>query len=142
MDQQKAFSIILRGRALQFYFGNYHGKHNTIGDLYNRARERFLTGKQVRALLCEWVYINFNTSMSKNSDTKGTEYPETLFSWLQDAQSSLTKEYQNEAILQNKVLKAVKNVESCILAYFKTTSDLPGIITDLHASSDAISPRR
>lgn len=142
IDRPEAFEIMLTGHSLQFYFDNFQGKRDTIANLYNGIRERFLTMEHVRALLREKDSTNFNIVMSKNPDKKGTECLEILVSPLQDIQSVLIMEYQNKMVLLKKLLNAVKDVESCKRAYFKPASDLPGIIADLHASLAATLSRR
>lgn len=62
MERPKAFSIMLTGRALQFYFENYQEKRVTIDDLYNGLRKRFKMKEHVRALLREWDSINLAKS--------------------------------------------------------------------------------
>lgn len=91
-----------------------------------------MTKKHVRALLRKWDAINLTKIMPRNPDKRVTECLELLFSRLQDIQSGLKMEFHNEMILQNKLLNAVKDVDSCKLAYLKTAPDLPKIIADLH----------
>lgn len=55
-----------------------------------------------------------------------------LHSWLPSA-------CFNYGIFKNKFLNAVKDVEACLLAYFKPSETVEGIICDLH-SSLAIKP--
>ena len=54
-------------------------------------------------------------------------------------QSGLPSAYRNDEIFKNKLLNAVKDVESCRFAYFKPADTVEGLISDLH-SSLAIEP--
>lgn len=57
-----------------------------------------------------------------------------LIEKLSDIQTSLPLEYRNGKILLDKLPNALRDVESCRLAYHKTASMIQGGISALHAS--------
>lgn len=134
VERSKAFSIMLYGHALQFYFDELQGKRLTVDQLCDGMRKRFLTEEHTRAILHEWESIKLQSIMSRNGEKKPIECLEILVALLQDIHSGLSKEYCNEVILRSKLLNAVKDVDVCKLAYFKPATDLSGIIADLHSS--------
>lgn len=76
--------------------------------------------------------------MSENSGKKAIDCLDLLVTRLEDIQSGLTKDYQKEVFLKNKLLNAVKDIEACKLAYYKPADDLEGVIADLHSSLAAM----
>lgn len=75
--------------------------------------------------------------MRQNIGKKPTEYTELRLERLQAIQSGLSKKDHSKIIVQNELFNVVEDVEECKLTYFKPVSDLPGIISELHASLDA-----
>ena len=57
-----------------------------------------------------------------------------LIGKLSDIQTSLPNEYRNDTILWNKLLNAVRDVDTCCLACDKPTDNFQGFISDIHAS--------
>lgn len=47
-------------------------------------------------------------------------------------QSVLSLIYKRKVVLRNKLLDAVKNIDSCRVSYFKPSKTFPGVIYDLH----------
>lgn len=137
-DKPKAFSIMLTERALQYYFDHLQGKRLNFDNLCDAIRRRFLTEEHTRGLLREWESITLEAVMSENSGKKATECLDILIARLEDIQSGLTKDYQKEVFLKNKLLNAVKDINACKLAYYKPAEDLEGVIADLHSSLAAV----
>lgn len=59
---------------------------------------------------------------------------QNFISRLKDIQAGLTKVYQKDAFLKNKLFNAVKEIEARKLAYYKRDSDMGAIIADLNSS--------
>lgn len=137
-DKPKAVSIMLKERALQYYFDHFQGKSLSFDGLCGAIRKRFLTEEHTRGLLREWDIITPETIMSENSGKKATECLDLLVARLEDIQSGLTKYYQNEVFLKKKLLDAVKDIEACKLAYYKPADEFEGVIYDLYSSLAAV----
>lgn len=127
-DKPRAYSIILRGLALQHYFDALQGRVFDLIDLVQATRERFITPEYTRALIQQWDDTTLHTVMTSSRDKTGNECLEILVSKLQNIQSSLPTPYKREEILHNKLLNAVKNIEACKLAYFKPADLLSGLL--------------
>lgn len=72
--------------------------------------------------------------MASNLDWFSLSCFELIIENILDIQSSLSSEYRNESVLQNKLLIAIKYVKSCQLAYYKPAETVQGVISDLHVS--------
>lgn len=145
-DRHRAFSIMLIGNARQYYFDNLKSESLDLSSLEKAIKMRFQTPERTRALLREWEMVTLNSIIASNTSKSPTECLELLIEKLSDIQTSLPKEYRSEIILRNKLLNAVRDVESCRLAYHKPAETVQGVISDLHASiaamknSDSSSP--
>lgn len=53
---------------------------------------------------------------------------------IQDIQCCLPKPYQNDVIMRDKLLNAVRETEVCRLAYLKPSPTLHGVISDPQSS--------
>lgn len=125
---------MLSGHKLRFYFDKYKGKRVNFDKLIDGIRNRFITKEHIRALIREWDGITLASIMEKSVSKKLTDCLKLLVRRLQNIQAGLKNEYKNEAILQNKLLKTVKDIDACKLAYFKSTDSLSSIISDLQPS--------
>lgn len=63
--------------------------------------------------------------------------PGKLVEKLSDIQTFRLSEYRDERILRNKLLNAVKDVDSCQLAYCRPPDTVQGVISGLHASLES-----
>lgn len=133
-ERRKAFSIMLCSAASQFYFDQLQGKGLSLAGMAEKICSRFQTAERTRALLREWESLSLPSIMTQNQGKSATFCLETLINRLSEIQVCLPMEYRNDTIFKNKLLNAVKDVESCRLAYQKPAPSLQGIISDLHAS--------
>lgn len=98
------------------------------------VNSRFQTTKHTCALLWEWKALALKKIMVTNTEKEPSTCHESLFEKLLDIQTSLPSEYRSERILHNKLLNAVRDFESCLLAYHKHTDAVQEVISDQHAS--------
>lgn len=138
-DKSRAFSIMLTGRARDFYFDNLRGKSMSFTQLTSAIKRRFITAEHERTLVREWDSLNLQTVIAENIGKPRKQCLEDLVSRMHALQSGLPNAYCNDEIFKNKLLNAVKDVEECRFAYFKPAETVEGLISDLH-SSLAIQP--
>lgn len=138
-DKQRAFSIMLAGRARDFYFDNLRGKDFTFDEMTAAVKRRFITAEHERSLVREWDNLSLNAIIADNVGRPRKHCLEELVTRMHALQSGLPGAYCNDEIFKNKLLNAVKDVEECRFAYFKPASTVEGLISDLH-SSLAIEP--
>lgn len=139
-EKKRAVSIMLTGRARDFYFDNLQGKQLAFEEMIMKVKRRFITAEHERTLVREWDSLTLRGIISENAGKPKKYCLEELVSRMHSLQSGLPKAYCNEDIFMNKLLNAVKDVEACQLAYFKPTATVEGLISDLH-SSLAIEPQ-
>lgn len=118
--RRKAFSIMLCSAASQYYFDHLQGKDLSLQEMAKRLSKRFQTGERTRALLREWESLSLPYVINQNLGKPATDCLELLVNRLAEIQVCLPMEYRNDTIFKNKLLNAVKDVESCRLAYQKT----------------------
>ena len=129
-----AFSIMLAGRARDFYFDNLRDKGLSFEELVAAVKRRFITAEHERTLVREWDSLSLNAIMSENVGKPRKHCLEELVGRMHALQSGLPSAYRNDEIFKNKLLNAVKDVESCRFAYFKPADTVEGLISDLHSS--------
>lgn len=85
--------------------------------------------------------MNWSKTKANNNGKSTTQYLELLINRHQDINLSLPIEYHNGTIISIKLLKTVKDIDTCKLAYFKPTDSIQGIISDLYASRKSYAPK-
>lgn len=133
-EKHRAFSIMLTGRARDFYFDHIRGSNCSFNDMTSSVKRRFITAEHVRTLVREWDSLTLEGIMSENVGKPSKFCLEELVSRMHSLQSSLPAAYANEERFKNKLLNAVKDVDACKLAYFKPAPTVEGLISDLHSS--------
>lgn len=130
-NKQRAFSIVLTGRARDFYFDNSQGKDLTFEHTTTALKRWFITAEHERTLLREWDNLSLNAIISENVGKPQKYCLEELVSRMHALKLSLPGAYRNDKIFENKFLNASKDVEACRFAYFKPASTVEGLISDL-----------
>lgn len=102
--------------------------------LLKAVNDCFQTPERTRAFLREWDGLTLESIVSKNCSKSPTKCLKMLITKLTDTQSSLQKEYCNDTILRNKLLNAIRNFESCHLAYHKRPGTFQSKSSDEYAS--------
>lgn len=100
-DKPRAYSIILSGLALQYYFDTLRGRNLNLTELVEPTRKRLITTEHTRTLIRQWDEMTLQSVMSTKRDKSATECLEILVSKLQDIQSALPIAYKSEEILHN-----------------------------------------
>lgn len=133
-DRHRAFSIMLIGNARQYYFDSLKPCNLNHKGFEDAMKSRFQTPERTRALIREWDTLTLNKLVASNPTKTHSESLELLIGKSSDIQTALPSEDRNETIMKNKLLNAVRDVESCRLAYHKPADTVQGVISDLHAS--------
>lgn len=124
---------MLMGNARQFYFDSLKKKNLSIEELEMADKSRFKTPERVHALLREWESLSLKSVTTSSLKNSLSACLKNLIERLSDIQSSLPAKYHSEKILLYKILNAVRDVESCKLAYHKPADIVQGVTSDLHA---------
>ncbi|POS82535.1 hypothetical protein EPUL_006818, partial [Erysiphe pulchra] len=105
-----AFSTILKGMALEYYFYSCcQGSTLTISQLIRRFQEHFGGEEHGRNILREWNQVNLRDMFHKNSSMeKGLVFYE-MIQILRAKQRGLDREYQTDSAFRNKIISACSN---------------------------------
>lgn len=104
-----------------------------LDGLNKSMKDRFQTGERARAFLRDWETTSLTSIMSKNNGKLPSVCLDILIDKLSEIKVSIPLEYRNDTIMKKRLLKAVKDVDACKLAYQKPLDSLQGIMYDLHA---------
>jgi hypothetical protein len=129
-----AFSIMLKGRASNFYYDKLSGRSYDFQTMINLTRAHFETEENHQKYLSEWRETTLLRTTSENPDKSKLECFELTVDKLQKVQRGLTKEYQYEHNLRDQVINACRGVEECNLALYKPSPTFEGICAELRSA--------
>jgi len=129
-----AFSIMLKGRASNFYYDKLSGRSYDFQTMINLTKAHFETEENHQKYLSEWRETTLLRTISENPDKSRLECFELTVDKLQKVQRGLTKEYQYEHNLRDQVINACRGVEECNLALYKPSPTFEGICAELRSA--------
>lgn len=130
----KAFSIMFKGHALQYYLDSIKSRLLSSDETCRFVRQSFEPEEQTRALIREWDNLSLPLVMNQNAGESQTNCLNFIISHLTDIQSALLDEHHPKNILKNKILNSINDVPQCKLAYQKPANTIHGVIPDLHSA--------
>lgn len=116
---QREFLFMPHGPARQYYFDKLRNKNLCLLKLSPKIWKSFYTEEQASAIHLKWKAVPLRSTTAEHPDKTATENLKKLVSRLQDVQILLLAEYQNNSILHNQLLNAVRDVASYCFAYHK-----------------------
>jgi hypothetical protein len=129
-----AFSIMLKGRASNFYYDKLSGRSYDFQTMINLTRAHFETEENHQKYLSEWRETTLLRMISENPDKSRLECFQLTVDKLQKVQRGLTKEYQYEHNLRDQVINACRGVEECNLALYKPSPTFEEICAELRSA--------
>ncbi|KAJ0163968.1 hypothetical protein CTA2_2026 [Colletotrichum tanaceti] len=139
-----AFSMMLKGRALDFYYYrlcevDVDSPRDFLA-MVRRVREYFETQDRLFQYDAEWNNISLRSIILENPRKTTAECFELLLDKLYILNGALnTERPQTHGILRYKVLIACKGVEECKLCLFKPAPTFEGVCSQLRSSIGIIS---
>ena len=133
-DKVKAFSVMLRKTALDYFYRQVKNRATTIQSLQKAMTSRFETEERTRALVRQWDSLSLARIISDNSGKTTTQCLEHLIDRVSKLQHTLPPAYAEDYVVRNKLLNAVRHVPECQLACQKPASTIHGVIADLQAA--------
>ena len=133
-EKPKAFSLMLTGVALEYYFSHVKGVISNFDAMVEKVKQRFLTEERTLTMTQEWESTSLSTYIKENPSLTKKEVARQDDFRLQELQICLPKEYRSDVILKNKLLSACAGIDECRLARQKVASTVEGVIADLHTS--------
>lgn len=131
-EKPRAFSVMLTGVALEYYFTNAKGVITDFDGMVGKVKSRFLTKERTLAMTQELESTSLVRYISEKAPLSKKECLNKMVSCFQELQMCLPKDYRSDFILKNKLLSACSNVEQCRLARQKVAPTVEGVIADLH----------
>ena len=136
--KSKAYSLMLKGQALDHFFTNLRSTTATVpfNDLCNSTRNYFETTEYRRSQLNKWNSITLRTVMAdtKNTGKSTKECLQLLITELRHIQPSLDSSLRTDLFLHSKLITACQDIPACEYACFKPSDSLSGLINDLQSS--------
>ena len=133
-DKVKAFSVMLRKTALDYFYRQVKNRATTIQSLQKAMTSRFETEERTRALVRQWDSLSLARIIRDNPGTTTTQCLERLIDRVSKLQHTLPPAYAEDYVVRNKLLNAVRHVPECQLACQKPASTIHGVIADLQAA--------
>ncbi|KAI6245784.1 hypothetical protein HI914_06260 [Erysiphe necator] len=129
-----AFSTMLKGMALEYYYSCCQGSTLTISQLIRRFQEHFEGEEHRRNMLREWNKVNLRNMFHKNpSKEKGLVFNE-MVQILRATQRGLDREYQTDSALRNKIISACSDIPACSSAILQQTHSIIALCNNIYAA--------
>ncbi|KAI6248703.1 hypothetical protein HI914_02685 [Erysiphe necator] len=129
-----AFSTMLKGMALEYYYSCCQGSTLTISQLIRRFQEHFEGEEHRRNMLREWNKVNLRNMFHKNpSKEKGLVFNE-MVQILRATQRGLDREYQTDSALRNKIISACSDIPACSSAILQQTHSISALCNNIYAA--------
>jgi hypothetical protein len=129
----KGFPTMLRGIALDFYYGN-KATYTTFDSICNAIRNHFEGPEYKRGILTKWNAITLKTVMMKSEGKPIEDCLQLLLNDLRHLQHGLDANLRNDDFLHNKLIVACQDVAACQAACSNPPATLTGLMNSLRSS--------
>jgi hypothetical protein len=126
-----AFSIMLKGRASNFYYDKISGKFYDFYTMVIMTKTHFETEENLQKYLSEWREITFFRTISDNPGKSRLDCFQITVDKFQKVQRGFTKEYQYEHNLRDQVISVCRRIKECNLAFYKPANTFKGVCAEL-----------
>jgi hypothetical protein len=130
----QAFSTMLSGPPLEYYYTNCRNQNMTITDLYNRYRDHFEGNEHRRNILREWNDITLRKMTRDQPDQPHETTFRNMVQKLQQLQRGLDNELRTESTLRNKIISACEDMEACRVAIARPATTFTGLVNDIFSA--------
>lgn len=129
-----AYSIMLKGRAADFYYDRLVGKGYDFNRMIFETRCHFETEESKQQYLTEWRETTLARIITANPGISRLECLQKLFDRLQNIQRGLSESYQEDLSLRDQVINACRGIEECNLALFNPANTYEGVCAQLRSA--------
>ena len=129
-----AYSLMLRGRASNFYYDHLASKGLTFAEMETRTRSFFETEETSQEYLQLWRQTTLPGIISKYPSKPRSECLQMLFDTLQKVQRGLSAPYQTDRSIRDQVLSACRYVPECNLALYQPADTYEAVCAQLRNS--------
>jgi hypothetical protein len=133
----KAFPIMLKGLAWDYYYTDLIQLNYTFSQLCNTIQGHFEDANYKRGTLAEWNKLDLLLIKSQNPDKSTTHCFQLLLSKLRTLRHGLTPDLQSEDFMLNKIVLACRDLPDCQIACSAPANTLSGLISSVKNSISA-----
>ncbi|KIM93290.1 hypothetical protein OIDMADRAFT_71369, partial [Oidiodendron maius Zn] len=130
----EAYSIMLSGRALDFYYNRLSNREYDFDTMVRMTRTHFETEENRQLYWAEWRETTFSRVITENPTKNRLECLQLLFDKLQKIQRGMSEVYQTEHNLRDMIINACRGVEECELALYKPANTFEGVCSELQSA--------
>ncbi|RDW58865.1 hypothetical protein BP6252_13341 [Coleophoma cylindrospora] len=131
---QFAYGIMLRGKAVDFYYKHICGRKLTFAKMVQDTKSHFETEERRLKYLLEWRETTLHDVIRDNPTKTKLECLNILFDKLCTAQLAMPQHYQNENSLRDQILNACRGIKECSFACYKPAPTFQGLCADLRSA--------
>lgn len=131
VNHTKALSVMLTGKALQYYYQNIVGKELTMEEIVNAIEQHFETSEVRRFYLNEWRTVNLQSIIHSNPGKAKLECFEILLDKFNQIQPGLSASYRNDTVLRDQILVACQGIPECSYSLYKPSETVEGVCADM-----------
>ena len=127
----KAFPIMLKGLALDFFYLNNTINKSSFQDICSAIQNYFKGLKYKRGVLVYWNAISLKSIIDKNKEKSTADCLQLLLNKLHHLQYRLKINLQTNVFIYNKLIVACQDILSCQYTCYKPAPTITGLINDL-----------
>lgn len=129
-----AFSIMLKGEALEYYYHRISGKGLDFAAIVLAVRQRFETEHRRWDITEAWNNTTLLSTIQQNKGKSIAECFEIMLNKLQHLQRGLPSTHQHDDVLTCQLLSACRGVKDCYLAIAKPADTFEELTADIRRS--------
>lgn len=130
----KAFSVMLKGRASSFYYNKISGRNMDWNTAVTMMRSHFETEENRQLYLSLWRETTLLRTIQANPSKSRLDCLQLLLDQLQKIQRGLGDGYQSDHTLRDQAINACRGVKECSLALYKPASTYEGVCAELRSA--------
>jgi len=130
----QAFSTMLSGPPLKYYYTNCHNQNMMITELYSRYRDHFEGSEHQQNILREWNDITLQKMTRDQPDQQQETVFRNMVQKLQQLQRGLDNELRTESTLRNKIISACEDTEACRVAIARPATTFTSLVNDIFSA--------
>jgi len=131
---RRAFWIMLKGDALQFYFDNIENWNQLRIDPIMAVKSNFENEEHLRHVQEQWDTTTLPYIVSKNPEKSISECLELMLQDLRRLYNKLRPQVRNDVTYHAKLISATRLIPACHAATGKPSPTITGLIEDLRSS--------
>ena len=130
----KAFSLMLKGKARQFYYDHLFNSNLSFDQLVQRVTERFHSLENRQMYMREWQSISLVNIIRTNPEKSRLQCLEMMIEKLYLVQKGLPTEQRSEIALRDQLLSACQGIKECELALYKPANTFEKLCDELRSA--------